>query len=184
MRKVLLGTLGFAGVVLAHPGHLHAGGNAFSSGFLHPMLGIDHLAVAVAVGLWGAYALGGRAFLPVLTFLSSMFLGSLLGIWGIGFPLAELGVALSVIAMGTLLLKGEVALRWVLPVIALSGLVHGNLHGLEMPGTLSPFAYMMGFLSSTSLLHLSGMLAGSLIRERLTKLAGALMLALGVFLVW
>ena len=184
MRKLLLGTLGLAGVVLAHPGHLHTGGDAFSSGFLHPLLGIDHLVVAVAVGMWGAYALGRRAFIPVLTFLSFTLIGSLLGIWGLGSPLAELGVALSVMAMGSLLLKGEAALNWALPVVAFSGLVHGNLHGVEMPVTLSPLSYMLGFITSTSMLHLSGMAAGFLMRDHLAKLVGALMLVFGTLLVW
>ena len=184
MRKVLTGSLVFAGTVLAHPGHLHTGENPFFSGFLHPLLGADHLTVAVAVGLWGAYALGRKAFLPVFAFLISVLMGSFFGTAGIVFPFAELGAVLSVIAMGTLLLRGEVALRWVLPVLVLSGLVHGNLHGIEMPNTLSPYLYMVGFMGSTSILHLLGMLAGSFAKEHLTRLAGAFMLALGMFMIW
>ncbi|BCH21193.1 hypothetical protein MesoLjLb_09780 [Mesorhizobium sp. L-8-3] len=38
---------------LAHEGEGVAGG--FLSGFLHPVLGWDHVAAMVAVGLWGAF---------------------------------------------------------------------------------------------------------------------------------
>lgn len=50
---------------LAHTGEGYGGG--FIAGFTHPILGWDHVAAMVAVGLWGAF-LGSPAIwiLPVV----------------------------------------------------------------------------------------------------------------------
>ena len=66
------------GAALAHDGAGVAGG--FASGVLHPLLGPDHVAAMVAVGLWGA-VLGAPAIwvLPV-AFPLVMALGGALGV--------------------------------------------------------------------------------------------------------
>jgi urease accessory protein len=75
--------LAAAGPALAHEGGLAAGG--FGTGFLHPILGWDHVAAMVAVGLWGAF-LGAPAIwvLPV-AFPLVMALGGALGVMGVPF---------------------------------------------------------------------------------------------------
>ena len=69
-----------AGPALAHVGPESHGG--FATGFLHPLLGWDHVAAMVAVGLWGAF-LGRTAvcILP-LAFPLAMLLGAGFGIAG------------------------------------------------------------------------------------------------------
>ena len=42
-----------AGAACAHTQGGLVGG--FTSGFAHPLLGLDHIAAMVAVGLWGAF---------------------------------------------------------------------------------------------------------------------------------
>lgn len=183
MRKFVPFLLVSLGTALAHPGHLHYGSDPFSSGFLHPLSGVDHLSVAVAVGLWGAYLLGVKAIIPVSLFLSSMLAGTLLGLGNVSVPGGEIGVLLSIVAMGLLLLSKRISLSVALPLIAVSGLVHGNLHGLEAPTMSNPAFYILGLLISTAMLHLSGIAVGSLLRERSVKLAGVALLALAVVLV-
>ncbi|RLJ70780.1 urease accessory protein [Hydrogenivirga caldilitoris] len=183
MRKFVFALFVSTGMALAHPGHVHYGSGSFSSGFLHPLSGVDHLSVAVAVGLWGAYLLGIRALIPVSIFLASMLGGTLLGLGGVPVPGGEVGALLSIVAMGLLLLTKRIGLSVALPLIALSGIVHGNLHGLEAPALHSPALYVLGLLLSTTMLHLSGMAVGSLMRERYVKLAGAALLALAVALI-
>jgi urease accessory protein len=51
-----------AGAATAHTGDVAAGG--FVTGLLHPVLGWDHVAAMVAVGLWGAFL--GRPAIWVL----------------------------------------------------------------------------------------------------------------------
>ncbi|MDP4021932.1 HupE/UreJ family protein [Methylobacterium sp. NEAU 140] len=140
---------------LAHPGHGAATGA--EAGFLHPLLGADHVLAMVAVGLLAALR-GGRALwaLPA-AFLTLMTVGAGLGMAGVALPYAETGIALSIVAFG---LAAMVGLR--APVAALAALVggfalfHGHAHGAEMPETASGLAYGLGFLAATAGLHAAG----------------------------
>ncbi|MGI9364053.1 MAG: HupE/UreJ family protein, partial [Rhizobiaceae bacterium] len=78
---------------LAHSGDGYGGG--FIAGFAHPILGWDHVAAMVAVGLWGAF-LGAPAIwiLPVV-FPLVMAVGAAAGIAGLPVPAVETGIALS-----------------------------------------------------------------------------------------
>ena len=72
----------------------------FAHGFAHPLGGIDHVLVMVAVGLFAAQ-LGGRAlWLVPLSFVSVMAFGGAFGMAGIGLPFVEIGIGLSVIVLG------------------------------------------------------------------------------------
>ncbi len=74
------------------------------AGFLHPIRGLDHVVAMVAVGLWGA-ALGAPALwvLPV-TFPMVMAFGGLLGLLGVPIPGVEIGIAVSGLLMGLMVL--------------------------------------------------------------------------------
>ena len=78
------------------------GGEAigFTSGFEHPISGLDHILAMVAVGMWGAQ-LGAPAMwvLPVV-FPMVMALGGMMGLMGIKLPGIELCIALSAVALG------------------------------------------------------------------------------------
>jgi len=52
------------GAALAHTGTHHIAG--FASGFAHPMDGIDHILVMVAVGIWATRTRSGAAFASAL----------------------------------------------------------------------------------------------------------------------
>jgi len=139
-------------IAFAHPGR--GPHHDFAQGFLHPLSGIDHLLAMVAVGLFAAH-LGGRALALVpAAFVATMAAAGLLGMSGFGLPFMEIGIAMSVIVLGT-----AVALRLQLPLAAAMGLVgffaifHGYAHGAEMPATVSGLAYGIGFVAATTLLH-------------------------------
>lgn len=140
---------------LAHPGHGAATGAG--AGFLHPLMGADHVLAMVAVGLLASLR-GGRALwaLP-LSFLTLMCAGAGLGMSGVALPHVEAGIALSIVAFG---LAAIVGLR--APVALLAALVgafavfHGYAHGTEMPETASGVAFGFGFLAATALLHAAG----------------------------
>lgn len=87
---------------LAHITQGSMGG--FASGFRHPMGGADHFLAMFAVGIWGAQ-MGGRSVwtLPV-TFPLVMALGGLAGMAGVTLPDVELGIALSILALGSAIL--------------------------------------------------------------------------------
>lgn len=161
-------------LVLASPAAAHeaAGGGGFATGFLHPILGWDHVAAMVAVGLWGAF-LGAPAIwaLPV-AFPVVMALGGALAVAGLPFPAVELGIASSAMVIGVAV---AMALRPPLIVSAVIvgffALFHGHAHGAEMPEAASPVAYAVGFVLGTGLLHLAGIALGLLAENRAGRLA-------------
>ena len=151
--------IALTGPAFAHTGHSHAGG--FVHGFMHPVGGLDHVLVMMAVGLY-AVRLGGRAlWLMPATFIAVMAFGGLLGTFRIADPFFEVGVAMSVVVLGL-----AVALRVNMPTIAaiavvgLIAIVHGYAHGAEMPGDVSGSAYAAGFMLATALLHSAGIVLG------------------------
>ncbi|MFV0275902.1 MAG: HupE/UreJ family protein [Parahaliea sp.] len=135
------------------------------SGLLHPLLGPDHLVAMVAVGLWGAQLGAPAIWLLPIVFPLVMALGGLLGIAGFPLPFFEMGVALSALLLGL-----AVAAQW-RPNLVLSGVLvgvfgifHGYAHGTELPGASNALAYGIGFVTTTGLLHLTGIVIGILTR--------------------
>jgi urease accessory protein len=56
MRRSLVLAAAIALMATAASAHTgEAAGSGFLTGFLHPILGWDHVAAMVAVGLWGAF---------------------------------------------------------------------------------------------------------------------------------
>ena len=140
-----------------------AAANGFAAGFLHPLLGFDHLLAMVAVGIWGA-ALGVPLVwaLPVV-FPLLMVAGGVLGIAGVPVPFVEAGIALSVVLLGLAILASwRAPMAIALALVALFGVLHGHAHGTELPTAASPAAYATGFVLSTGLLHLGGVALGLL----------------------
>lgn len=160
----------FATGAHAHDGTGITGG--FSSGFMHPILGWDHVIAMVAVGLWGAF-LGRPAIwvLPVV-FPLVMAMGGALGVLGISLPAVETGIAVSAVVLGAMV---AFALRppiWIAAVIVGAfAIFHGHAHGTELPNAASPLAYSMGFVLSTGLLHVCGIVLGLLVRWPAGKVA-------------
>jgi urease accessory protein len=133
----------------------------FFHGFEHPVAGLDHVLAMVAVGIL-AWQLGGRAVWAVpATFVVVMALGGALGMAGIGVPFVELGIGLSVVALGAAVafdVKAPVAAA--MAVAGLFAIFHGHAHGAEMPEDAAGYAYGLGFMLGTALLHLAGLGVG------------------------
>jgi urease accessory protein len=170
LRSLLLLALllGTAATADAHQTAGVAGG--FASGFMHPMLGWDHVAAMVAVGLWGA-VLGYPAIwqLPVV-FPLVMTLGGVLGILGVPLPSVEIGIALSALVLGSMVLFAARPPLWLAAVIVGAFAVfHGHAHGTELPEAANPLAYGIGFVLATGLLHVCGILISLLSRWRVGR---------------
>lgn len=160
----LVGLCLWAAPVFAHEDASLAGG--FVAGVFHPLSGPDHLLAMVAVGLWGAFL--GRPLIVLLpvVFPTVMALGGALGMAGVPFPPVEIGIALSVVALG-----GAIAAAWSPPVwvaatmAGIFGLFHGHAHGTELPSIADPIAYSLGFVFATGSLHLAGIAIGLVTRR-------------------
>ncbi|MFQ6538625.1 MULTISPECIES: HupE/UreJ family protein [Aphanothece] len=160
----------------AHVEGGQAGGLA--AGLLHPLSGADHMVAMVAVGLWGA-VLGPPALwvLPV-AFPLVMAFGGLLGLLGVPVPGVEVGIAVSGVVMGLMVLLEQRPPLWLAAaIVAVFAVFHGHAHGTELPAGGDALLYSLGFVVATGLLHLLGILLGELRRwpggRRVVQAAGA-----------
>ncbi len=169
----------------AHSGH--DASMPFMSGFLHPMMGFDHLIAMFAVGLWGA-RLGGKAiFAAPFAFVATMIMGFSLAIAGMNIPYIEQGIIASVIFLGLVL-----AFSARLPLVFSSGLVaifaffHGAAHGMELPSDAHATGFAMGFALASIAFHLAGVLFNKAIAPLnqilVSRITGSLIALSGLFL--
>lgn len=129
---------------------------SFMAGLSHPLFGLDHILVMVAVGLWAAQ-IGGKALWGVpAAFVSTMAIGFGLAVAGIGLPFVEPAILASVVALG-LLVAMAVKLDTVASaaIVAVFALFHGHAHGGEL-GTAGALEFGVGFVAATALLHVAG----------------------------
>lgn len=145
-------------VAFAHPGHDTSG---LMAGLLHPLMGWDHLLAMVAVGMLAVMGRQKMAWQLPVAFVSFMLIGALIGISGIAIPAVEMGILISLVALGGLLaFNGNHRMSTYVPALsvccALFGMLHGNAHGLELPASASAISYISGFTLATIALHLAG----------------------------
>lgn len=131
-------------VTLFHPAPLHAhhamDGNiastaaeGFLSGLAHPVIGIDHLAMIIAVGILAAMMRPG--FLLAGVFVVGAMGGTGWHLLRMSLPGSELLVALSVVAVGCLAaFRRPPAAGLALGVCALAGALHGYAYGEAIVG--------------------------------------------------
>jgi urease accessory protein len=161
----------------------------FAAGFHHPISGLDHVLAMLAVGLWGAQ-LGQPAMwvLPV-AFPMVMAFGGMLGLLGVPIPGVEIGIALSAVVLGAMVLTEARPPLWVAAiVVGLFAIFHGHAHGTELPDGASGVTYSIGFVIATGLLHATGIAIGLVHRWKSGKVAlracGALVSLGGVYFLW
>lgn len=179
-------------VLMSSVVHAHIiGGSGLGDGILHPLTGFDHLLAMVAVGIISIQLSGKSKWFAPATFISFMIIGGALAIFGISFPYVQTGIALSVLVLGALIAVAKpISRTWMLMIVGMFALFHGHVHGEEMSVIVSPFFYSLGFVISTLLLHVSGMLVGHYamkteLNTKLLRITGAAMSASGlVFLLF
>lgn len=167
--------------------HTEAGvAGGLISGFLHPIFGLDHLVAMVAVGLWGAQLKQPAIWLLPITFPVLMAVGGVLGVAGVALPAVEIGIAVSALILGLVVAFSVKAPLWVAAlIVGFFAIFHGHAHGTELPGAANPLAYGVGFVVSTGLLHLAGILLGLITKwpngARTIQAMGGLIAALGAY---
>lgn len=172
---------------MAHPAASHAFDptGAVQTGFLHPLSGLDHLLVMIAVGLW-AVATGGRAlWLLPCSFVGSMMLGGLAGMGHAPQPVIEHGIAASLLLLGAALgMVWKPSLSVSLPLVALCGAFHGFAHGSEMSPGSQPLPFLAGMAAATALLHAGGVAGGLSFRgnrfQPCLRVAGLILISFSV----
>jgi len=159
------------------------------AGLSHPLSGLDHVLAMIAVGLWGA-VLGPPAIwvLPV-AFPIVMAFGGLMGLLGFPLPGVEIGIAVSAVVLGALVLAEVRPPLWLAAlIVAFFAIFHGHAHGRELPQGTSALLYSLGFVVATGLLHAVGIGLGVAHRwtagRRLVQLAGGGVALAGLFFLW
>ncbi len=178
LGRIGVGLLALAtGMAQAHTGHDTAG---VMAGLAHP-LGLDHLLVMLAVGIWSVSALpAGKAWWGPSVFMATLLLSAALAAFGLTVPFLEPMISLSVVLLGAMLILSRqgTPVPLGLGLVALVASLHGLAHGAEAPG--SGFAtYALGFLVSTAVLHASGLLAARGIGRYLARSTAWVISALG-----
>ena len=147
--------------VAAHSGTGLPGG--WAAGFMHPLSGIDHLLAMIAVGIWGAFLGQPLIYVLPIVFPTMMVVGAMLGMFAVPLPPVEIGIALSVLMLGSCIALAIKPPIWAAClVVALFAIFHGDAHGKELPSAADPVRYSAGFVLATGLLHVSGIALGSL----------------------
>ncbi len=164
----------------------HGAADGFLSGLAHPVSGLDHVLAMIAVGLWGAQLGRPAIWLLPLAFPLAMAIGGVLGLIGLGLPAVEIGIAVSALVLGALIVvEGRPALPIALGVVAFFAVFHGHAHGTELPDGASALTYSFGFVMATGLLHALGIAIGLVHRWPLGRQAlrgaGALVAMGGIF---
>lgn len=158
----------------------------FLTGLKHPWSGLDHVLAMIAVGLWGAQLGNPALWLLPVTFPMMMSLGAVMGLIGMGLPGVEIGIALSALLLGGMVM-GEVRPKLAVAVLLVGffAVFHGHAHGTELPPGQSGLLYSMGFVIATGCLHGMGIGIGLVHRWPAGRLAlrgaGAFIAGMGLF---
>jgi urease accessory protein len=116
------------------------------SGLAHPVIGVDHLAFILGIGIASAFI--GARFLAPLVFVVATLAGCALQLNGVALPLAEIVIAGSVVLLGVMILSGTVVPGGAyIALFGVAGLFHGWAYGESILGAEQTplIAYLAGF---------------------------------------
>ncbi len=202
MQQTLFRRLGLAATLLlaganAAAAHHPMGGvtpttfiEGFLSGIGHPVIGIDHLAFIIAIGIAAAFVSGGVGI--IAGFIAASSLGVLAHVIELNVPLVETLVAASVIVAGAALAIGFTSARGVWLAIAIvAGLFHGYAFGETVVGAERTVigAYLIGLAIIQAAIAVLAMIVSRrflVTADRSTvglRAAGGALAMLGLFLL-
>lgn len=128
------------------------------SGLGHPIIGLDHLAAVIAVGCLAASQ--WRGALMVIGYVVAMVVGAAAHIGEATVAGAEIFVALSVVALGLVLVRARpLRLDIAIALFAFAGLVHGYALGESIAGAQPAplYGYFIGLALIQSAIALAAM---------------------------
>jgi len=170
MKLMLLLLAGLtSNAVFAHAGHEHHT-SALLSGLLHPFSGLDHLLLALGLGVLLVRSAQVTRDMPSAAGLGffglgvSLLIGFVLGVQHLlPVSLTEYGIVASLLALAIALwVKQRVV---ALAGLSLWGLFHGVAHGLEVPVGQSAGLFLAGILVSMLALYAVGLLIGKVVQH-------------------
>jgi urease accessory protein len=160
----------------------------FLSGLAHPIIGLDHFAFVVAIGLL-CIGQKNRFFIPA-AFILAALAGTGIHLLRVDLPATEFFIAASVIVFGAMLAISTKSNWLVLAGLgAIAGLFHGYAYGESIVGAqMTPLiAYLAGFSLIQYAIAMSACFMGKVVSEKFTnqfstfkRLAGFAICAIGI----
>jgi urease accessory protein len=142
----------------------HSGGSdtGLINGLMHPVFGLDHLLAMISVGVVSAQLGGNNIWRIPAAFVGAMTIGGAIGIRQLPLLNTELGIAASVLVLGVAIVLAHRRMppAPITALVMVFGACHGYAHGLEIPKSVSPMLYTLGFVISTAVLHIIGVVIG------------------------
>ncbi len=169
---------------LAHTGHDSATG--LQAGLAHPFSGLDHMLAMLAIGFWAAMQKKSQQITIPATFIVFLAIGFFMAVNGMVMPLIEHTIAASLLVCGLIIATAtRLPASASLILTALFACAHGQAHGVEVAaGSMMLFA--TGFMTSSAVLHLTGMGIFKATRQLtplLANIAGAGIAGMGSYLL-
>ncbi|MBE9114387.1 HupE/UreJ family protein [Lusitaniella coriacea LEGE 07157] len=150
-----------------HPfgGKLPSNGfEGFLSGLGHPVIGADHFAFVVTIGLLAALQ-PQRAILIPIAFILTTLGGTGIHLLGVDLPMVEIVISASVVVFGTILAMKKSPKSLLLILLAgIAGIFHGYAYGEAIVGAeITPLvSYLLGFATIQLGIALLALQAGKL----------------------
>jgi urease accessory protein len=172
----------------AHPSMVTS--NAVAGGLFHSFTGLDHALAMIGIGVLSTKLLRSDILRLPLTFLVFLAAGAGLGHFGVEIPYAEIAIALSCLVLGICILSSALQKyrKSMFVLVAGFAMVHGYVHGIELPAGFSAGQFTLGFLLASALMHVTGVFVGEAFKGNehrwLMHLFGAAMIGFGaLFLI-
>ena len=163
------------------------------SGVGHPVLGFDHMFFVIAMGVAALFT--AQRYLTPAAYIVAMLVGCGLMYAGVAMPLKETVIAISLLAMGGVVLSGRaLGAGAALAVFAAFGLFHGSAFGDSIAAQEGGIgaAVLIGYLIGLGVIqYLIAIAAGWVVEKLLgasdaaatnARLVGAMVAGVGVFL--
>ena len=134
------------------------------SGFGHPIIGLDHFAFVIAIGLLALLTSRLGMLLPIAFSLATA-LGTVIHLSSIDLPVPELIISISVLTIGLALTSDrQFNLLFLIIPGAIAGLFHGYAYGEAIFGaeTTPLVAYLLGFAGIQILISATSFYLGKL----------------------
>jgi len=151
--------LGVALLLTSPSLYAHTGGLtdvSLISGLLHPLTGLDHLLVLMAVGFSTAKYQGKARLLLPLLFFGLMIAGAALSNF-IVIPYLEILLAISVLAFGLLaIVQHQQTAKILFMALSCFAIFHGYAHAAEIPAAANASFYLSALLLMSALTCLTG----------------------------
>lgn len=163
------------------------------SGVGHPLLGFDHLFFVILIGIAATYT-GFKRTAP-LAYIVAMVVGCLLMSFGVGLPIKEVVIGLSLVVVGYFVLSGKaLTMPAAVGLFAAFGLFHGSAFGDSIATQesavggavlvgyligLGAVQYLIAVVAGLTMIHVWKAFEATAIAPRM---AGAAMAGVGVFL--